>query len=58
MTNEELRESLLAAPKNGYTTLTAEQHIGAKILRHCVPQNDTKSIVCVIAREGSVTEGD
>ena len=25
MTNEELRESLLAAPKNGYTTLTAEQ---------------------------------
>ena len=25
MTIEELRESLLAAPKNGYTTLTAEQ---------------------------------
>ncbi len=25
MTNEELRESLLMAPKNGYTTLTAEQ---------------------------------
>ena len=25
MTNEELRESLLAAPKNGYATLTAEQ---------------------------------
>ena len=25
MTNEELREALLAAPKNGYATLTAEQ---------------------------------
>ena len=25
MTTEELRESLLAAPKNGYTKLTAEQ---------------------------------
>ena len=27
MTNEELRESLLAAPKNGYTGLTAEQRV-------------------------------
>ena len=25
MTNEELRESLFAAPKNGYTRITAEQ---------------------------------
>ena len=25
MTNEELREALLAAPKNGYATLTADQ---------------------------------
>ena len=25
MTNDELRESLLAAPKNGYTRITKEQ---------------------------------
>ena len=27
MTTEELRESLLAAPKNGYSRITAEQKV-------------------------------
>ena len=33
MTTEELRESLLAAPKNGYTRITAEQR--AQIESYC-----------------------
>ena len=59
MTTEELRESLLAAPKNGYTRLSAEQRaeMNAYCQRYCAFMDAAKTELNAALPNSSSTLG-